>query len=218
MSSILDLLQSDTGKTLIQGLSQKTGNSADQTSGLLSQAMPLILGAMQRNAATPEGAESLKNALNDPRHSGGGVMDMLGGIFGDGAGSPEQLESDGAGILNHVLGSKQTQVENALSQTSGMDMGSVSQIIKMAAPVVMGVLAKQNQSQATASGSNGIGDLIGSVLGGQSGAAGGEQSFIEKILDADGDGSIIDDVAGMVLGGDKKKSGGIGGIIGGLFK
>ncbi|MEP0478902.1 MAG: hypothetical protein ABJD23_01710, partial [Nonlabens sp.] len=93
-----------------------------------------------------------------------------------------------------------------------------SQIIKMAAPVVMGVLAKQNQSQATPSGSNGIGDLIGSVLGGQSGAAAGDQSFIEKILDADGDGSIIDDVAGMVLGGDKKQSGGIGGILGGLFK
>ena len=43
-----------------------------------------------------------------------------------------------------------------------------------------------------------------------------EQSFLESILDADGDGSIIDDVADMVLGNNKKKSG-LGGILGGLF-
>ena len=41
-----------------------------------------------------------------------------------------------------------------------------------------------------------------------------EQGFLEKILDADGDGSIIDDVAGL-LGGSKK--GGLGGLLGGLF-
>ena len=41
---------------------------------------------------------------------------------------------------------------------------------------------------------------------------------IEKILDADGDGSVVDDVAGMLLGGNKSNSGdGIGGMLGGLF-
>jgi hypothetical protein len=43
-----------------------------------------------------------------------------------------------------------------------------------------------------------------------------DQSFLESLLDADGDGSIIDDVAGIVLGGDKKK-GGISDLLGGLF-
>ena len=42
------------------------------------------------------------------------------------------------------------------------------------------------------------------------------QSFLESMLDADGDGSVIDDVAGMVLGGKKGKSG-LGGLLGGLF-
>lgn len=210
MASILDLLQSDLGQTLINGAAQKTGQSSDKTANVLSQAMPLILGAMQRNASTPEGASALNSALSDQRH-GGGVLDMLGGLFGDGAGSPDDLVNDGAGILGHVLGAKQPQVENALSKSSGMDMDSVSQIIKIAAPILMGVLGKQKQAGNI--DQNGIGDLLGSVLG-QSGTH--DQSFIEKILDADGDGSIIDDVAGMVLGGDKKK-GGIGGLLGGLF-
>lgn len=210
MASILDLLQSDLGQTLINGAAQKTGQPSDKTANLLSQAMPLILGAMQRNASTPEGASALNSALSDQRHSGG-VLDMLGGLFGDGAGSPDDLVNDGAGILGHVLGAKQPQVESALSKSSGMDMDSVSQIIKIAAPILMGVLGKQKQSSNV--DQNGIGDLLGSVLG-QSGTH--DQSFIEQILDADGDGSIVDDVAGMVLGGNKKK-GGLGGLLGGLF-
>ncbi|KQC33792.1 hypothetical protein AAU57_10975 [Nonlabens sp. YIK11] len=211
MASILDLLQTEMGQTLIQGAAQKTNTSPDKTANVLSQAMPLILGAMQRNAKTPEGAASLSNALSDSRHNGG-VLDMLGGLFGDGPGSPDDLEQDGAGILKHVLGGKQPQVESAISSSSGVDMQSVGQIIKIAAPIIMGLLGKQKQEQQISQ--NGIGDLLGSVLG-QSGSH--DQSFLTTILDADGDGSIIDDVAGMVLGGDKKKKGGLGGMLGGFF-
>ena len=77
----------------------------------------------------------------------------------------------------------------------------------------MGMIGKQAQQQNVSS-SYGIGDLLGGLLGGNSAAK--EQSFLESILDADGDGSIVDDVAGMVLGGAKKK-GGLGGLLGGLF-
>jgi len=211
MASILDLLQTDMGQTLINGAAQKTNTSTDKTANVLSQAMPVILGAMQRNAKTPEGAASLSNALADPKHNGG-MLDMLGGLFGDGPGSPEELENDGAGILKHVLGNKQQNVESAISTSSGVDAQSVGQIIKIAAPIIMGLLGKQKQEKGIEQ--NGIGDLLGSVLG-QSG--GHDQSFLTSILDADGDGSMIDDVAGMVLGGDKKKKGGLGGMLGGLF-
>ena len=45
-----------------------------------------------------------------------------------------------------------------------------------------------------------------------------QQTLIESILDGDNDGSVIDDVAGMLLsGGGQKKSGGLGGLLGGLF-
>jgi len=211
MASILDLLQTDMGQTLINGASQKTNTTPDKTANVLSQAMPIILGAMQRNAQTPQGAASLSNALADPKHNGG-VLDMLGGLFGDGPGNPEELENDGAGILRHVLGEKQQNIESAVSTSSGVDAQSVGQIIKIAAPIIMGLLGKQKQEKGIEQ--NGIGDLLGSVLG-QSGDH--DSSFLTSILDADGDGSMIDDVAGMILGGDKKKKNGLGGMLGGLF-
>ncbi len=211
MASILDLLQTDMGQTLINGAAQKTNTTPDKTANVLSQAMPLILGAMQRNAQTPAGAASLDNALSGSNHNGG-VLDILGGLFGDGAGNPEDLINDGGGILKHVLGNKQPMVESAISSSSGVDSQSVGQIIKIAAPIIMGLLGKQKQEKGI--GQNGIVDLLGSVLG-QSGEH--DQSFLTSILDADGDGSMIDDVAGMVLGGDNKKKG-LGSMLGGLFK
>ena len=77
----------------------------------------------------------------------------------------------------------------------------------------MGVLGKQAKQNNVNSQSDVTG-LLGGLLGGSDTA--NEQSFLEKILDADGDGSVVDDVAGMILGGGNKKSG-LGGLLGGLF-
>ncbi len=209
MSGILDLLGSDLGKTIINGVAGSTGNDTNKTSSVLTMALPVLMKAMQRNASTSQGAEGLMSALNG-KHDGS-ILDNLGGLFSGGV--DEDVKTDGSKILTHVLGAKQSGVEQVIGQKSGLDAGSVGNILKVAAPILMGVLGKQTRQQNVSS-SNGIGDLLGGLLGGNS--AQKEQSFLESILDADGDGSVIDDVAGMVLGGDKKK-GGLGGLLGGLF-
>ena len=209
MSGILDLLNSDLGKTIINGVSGSTGTDQSKTSSVLTMALPVLMKAMQRNASTPQGAEGLMNALSN-KHDGS-ILDNLGGLFDGGV--DDAVKTDGDKILGHVLGQKRQGVEQVLGQKSGLDAGSVGNILKVAAPILMGVLGKQTRQQSVSS-SNGIGDLLGGMLGGSS--AKQEQSFLESILDADGDGSVVDDVAGMLLGGGKKKSG-LGGLLGGLF-
>ncbi|WP_347926014.1 DUF937 domain-containing protein [Pontimicrobium sp. SW4] len=209
MSGILDLLNSDLGKTIISGVSNQTGQDQNKTSGLLTMALPVLMQAMKKNASTPEGAQGLLGAL-DNKHDGS-ILDNLGGLFGGGVSN--DVMDDGGKILGHVLGNKQRNVENALSQKSGIDAGSVAQILKVAAPILMGVLGKQKREQQVTD-SSGVESLLGGLLKGNSPQQ--EQSFLESMLDADGDGSVIDDVAGMVLGGNKKK-GGLGGLLGGLF-
>jgi len=211
MSGILDLLNGPMGKQLISGVAQQAGQSEDKTSGLLSMALPVLMGAMKRNASTPEGAQGLMSALSG-KHDGG-ILDNLGGLFGGGV--DQSVMDDGAGILGHVLGGKQAGVQNALSQKSGMDAGTIATILKVAAPLVMGYLGKQTRQQ-NVSDSNGIGDLLGGMLGGGSNST-KQQSLIESFLDSDGDGSILDDVAGMVLNSGGQKKGGLGGLLGGLF-
>lgn len=209
MSGILDLLGSDLGKTIINGVAGSTGNDTNKTSSVLTMALPVLMKAMQRNTTSTEGAEGLMSALNG-KHNGS-ILDNLGGLFGGGI--DDEVKNDGQKILGHVLGAKQSGVEKILGEKSGLDASSVANILKVAAPILMGVLGKQKQQQNVNS-SNGIGDLLGGLIGGNS--ADKEQSFLESILDADGDGSIVDDVAGMVLGNASKK-GGLGGLLGGLF-
>jgi len=208
MSGLLDLLSSPMGKQLISGVASQTGQPENKTADVLSMAMPLLLGAMKKNVSSPQGAEGLMNALSS-KHDGG-LLDNLGGLFGGGV--DQSVINDGAGILGHVFGGKQANVENALSQKSGLDAGSVAQILKIAAPLVMAYLGKQ-KAQSNVNDAIGLNSLLGSMLGGQPAQ---NQSLITTLLDADGDGSVLDDVAGMVMGTSKKKSG-LGGLLGGLF-
>ena len=209
MAGILDLLNSDLGKTIISGVSGSTGTDQNKTSSVLTMALPVLMKAMERNASTPEGAQGLMGALSS-KHDGS-ILDNLGGLFGGGVN--EDVKTEGSKILGHVLGNRQQGVEQVIGQKSGLDAGSVANILKVAAPILMGVLGKQAKQNNVSSQSD-LGGLLGGLLGGNE--TQNEQSFLEKILDADGDGSVVDDVASMVLGGNKKK-GGLGGLLGGLF-
>lgn len=209
MAGILDVLNSDLGKTIISGVASSTGTDQNKTSSVLTMALPVLMKAMERNAATPEGAQGLMGALNE-KHDGS-ILDNLNGLFGGGV--DDTIKNDGAKILAHVLGNKQQGVQQIIGQKAGLDAGSVANILKVAAPILMGVLGKQAK-QNNVNSQNDLGGMLGGLLGGNE--AQNEQSFLEKILDADGDGSVIDDVAGMVLGGSKRK-GGLGGLLGGLF-
>jgi len=209
MAGILDLLGSDLGKQIISGVAGSTGQNTSKTSSVLTMALPVLIKAMQRNAATPKGAESIMGALT--KNHDGSILDNLGGLFKGGVDA--NVLQDGGNILGHILGNKQNGVQQVIGQKAGIDASSVGNILKVAAPILMGVLGKQSR-QSNVSSSSGIGDLLGGMLGGNSNKS--EQNFLEQILDADGDGSIIDDVAGMVLGGGKK-SGGLGSLLGGLF-
>lgn len=211
MSGLLDLINSPMGKQLISGVAGQTGQPENKTADVLAMAMPLLMGAMKKNTATPGGAQGLMNALSS-KHDGG-ILDNLGGLFGGGV--DQSVMDDGAGILGHVFGSKQPQVENALSSKSGIDAGSVGQILKIAAPIIMGMIGKQTRQQNVNS-PDALSGLLGGLMGGNS-AANKQQSLIESFLDSDGDGSVIDDLAGMVLSGGNQKKGGLGGLLGGLF-
>ncbi len=210
MAGILDLLNSDLGKQIISGVAGSTGNDSNKTSSVLTMALPVLMKAMERNASSPEGAQGLMGAL-EKKHDGS-ILDNLSDLFGGGV--EESVKQDGAGILGHVLGNKQHGVEQVISQKAGLDAGSVGNILKVTAPILMGVLGKQKREQ-NVSDSGDLTGLLGGLLGGNE--AKNEQSFLEQILDADGDGSVVDDVAGMLLGGSNKKSGGLGGLLGGLF-
>lgn len=212
MSGILDLLNSEMGQELIKGTSSQMGMDSKSTSGALSAAIPLILGGLKNNAASSEGSAQLLGALQNSKHSSGSMLDSLGSILG-GSEIDQDVMEDGGRILGHVFGGQESNAANALSKSSGIDMNSAMNLLKVAAPLVMSYLGRQT-SQNKISDQGGIGDLIGGLLGGQGADMASMASLIQGF---DGNDSSLDDIAGMLTGG-SKSSGGLGGMISDFLK
>ena len=210
MSSILDLLNSSMGKELIQGASQQIGLNKESTSSALGAAMPLILGAMKNNASSSDGASGLLKALGNSNHSSGGMLDNLGSILG-GTQIDENILTDGGNILGHVFGGQENNAANAISKSSGIDLNSAMSLLKTAAPFIMAYLGKKTRSNGI-SDQNGIGDLLGSLLGSDESS---QQNMASKLQSFDKNDFSIDDIASLMNG--EGKSGDILGALGKLF-
>ena len=200
MFSLEDLLGQEQGRAAVDQISQTAGLDPSTTSSVIQTALPAILGGLANNAATPDGAESLNNALE--QHHDGSLLDNLGGlssmIFGGDTQAAPPPQADGGGILGHIFGNSQGQVAQQVSNQTGVSAGQVAQVLMMLAPIVMSYLGRQKQQQGVDSG--GLGGLIGGLLGGQSAAAaGGIEGMATSMLDRDHDGSMMDDIASMAF-------------------
>lgn len=198
-----NLFESQLSDDVLAHLSESTGiGDKEETAKAAKAVFSTMVGAISRNASTPEGAESLANAL-DKDHDGGILNDVMGYITG--SQTPENsATTNGSGILNHVLGDKQEAVTSALSKITNLDSSQLSGLMEKLAPMIMGVLGKTKQESGADSGT--FSNILGSILGSQSGDN-PIMNVVTSIFDKDGDGNVMDDVLG-----DK-----IGGMLGGLF-
>lgn len=202
MFSLQDLLGQQQGDQAVSEISQNVGADNSMVSTAIQYALPAIIGGLANNASTPQGAESLNNALEQD-HTGGGVLDNLGGlagmIFGGGQQARPPRQADAGGILGHILGGSQGAVAQDVSQKSGLNMGQVAQILMMLAPIVMSYLGQKKQQENV--GADGLGGLLGGLLGGGQQQSSGNpmMDMASSMLDRDRDGSSLDDIASMAF-------------------
>ncbi len=206
MFSLQDLLGQQQGTEALQQISGQVGAEPSLVNSAIQAALPAILGGLANNASDPQGAQSLDTALEQD-HDGSilGNLGSLGSMILDQS-TPTPRQGDAGGILGHILGGSQGQVAQEVSQKSGLGMGQVAQILMMLAPIVMGYLGQQKRQQNV--GADGLGGLLGGVLGnalggGQAAAAPSSgnamMDMASSMLDRDGDGSSMDDIASMAF-------------------
>jgi len=212
MSGILDLINSDIGQQFISGTGNQMGLDKNVTSGALSTAIPLILGAMKNNSNSAEGSEQILNALGNSKHSEGSMLDNLGSILGGGS-IDQDVMDDGGKILGHLFGGQENNAASTLSKSSGIDLNSAMNMLKVAAPFIMSYLGKQ-KSQNNISDQGGLGDLLGGLLGGQGGTM---ESMASLIQGFDSNDSSVDDIASLVSGISGSK-GGLGDMLNSFLK
>ncbi len=193
-ASVIDALLPLLEGNNVQQVSRQLGIGEAEAGTAIKAAVPLLVGALQREASSPAGLDSLAGALD--RDHDGSVLDDIGGFLGGGGSA-----AAGAGILGHVLGGRQTNVAASLGKSTGLDAGQVLQLLTMLAPLVMGALGRAKR-QGPAGG--GLADILGGATRQMDQQAPDLMSSLGRMLDTDGDGSAIDDIAsiaGSLFGG-----------------
>ena len=206
-ASLTDELLSQLQGAPLQQIASQLGTNPSQAQSAVAAALPMLLGALGRNAAQPQGAADLFGALQRDHvgraAGGGGLGDLLGSVLGGlGGGGGAGGAADGASILGHIFGGNQQRAEAGLGQATGLG-ANAGQLLQILAPIVMAFLAQRTQAGGMDAGG------LGAVLGRehaqvrQQGGVGGD--LLGSLLDQDGDGQVglgdLIKIGGGLLGG-----------------
>ena len=205
-TSLTDELLSQLQGAPLQQIAEQLGTNPSQAQSAVAAALPMLLGALGRNAAQPQGAADLFGALQRDHvgraAGGGGLGDLLGSVLGGMGGGSVGASADGASILGHIFGGNQQRAEAGLGQATGLG-ANAGQLLQILAPIVMAFLAQRTQAGGMDAGG------LGAVLGRehaqvrQQGGVGGD--LLGSLLDQDGDGQVglgdLIKIGGGLLGG-----------------
>lgn len=153
MSGLVDAVMAQIGGNEIDAIAQQFGLSQNQAQAAIEQTLPLMVGAMAKNAATPDGAAALHTALGD--HEGADLGGLLGGLLGGNAGG-----GGGLGGLGDLLGGALSS-GGAANSGSGGGLGDLGAL----AGAVLGGLGGGGAQADAAPGGGLAGGIGGAILG-----------------------------------------------------
>jgi OmpA-OmpF porin, OOP family len=173
--NLLDLVQSQLGGAAMSQIGKFLGEDESKASAGMAAALPAILGAVMQKGSTESGAQGIMDLLSSGGHDGS-MFDNLGAMLG-GGNSTNNLMNSGSTLLNFFMGNKTQAITDLLINATGLGKGTMGSIMRMAAPMLIGMIGKQvGKSGLNASG-------LMSLLGGQ-------KDFVKAALPA-GMGSLL---------------------------
>lgn len=184
LDGLLDLIP-------VGDIAKQLGIPEDVAEAAVKQVIPTIVGGMAANAQDSAGAKSLEKALNNHANKVPKGKAKIADVD----------TADGEKIVNNVFGSKKTEVVAAVAAnnpSADVTKEIIAKLLPIVAPIVISFIASQFLGQkaapaeqaapapAATATDNGIGDLLGGLLGSSQGQ------------------EIVGSVLGGLLGGGKK--------------
>ncbi|MBY8976608.1 DUF937 domain-containing protein [Rhodobacteraceae bacterium NNCM2] len=207
--SLLNMLQQAQGGQGLGALARQFGLDEQQVNGLAEILAPTIATGAKKRAEQP-----------------GGVEAMLGQMMGENQGrylddptaaAAPEAQAEGEQFLEQIFGSREATQElgQAAAERSGVQPDIVSQLMPAIAAMmqggmqrempdssIQGMMESMNMGGGASQSGGGLMGMIGSLLGGAS--SGGQDGGLDfgalaNMLDADGDGSPLDDILERVM-------------------
>lgn len=213
--NLTDLLKGAAGGDGFGALARQYGATPDQAMGVAQTALPTLSAGLKRMAESPDGLMQLAGMFRDTDAEA--VADAPDA-------APEAAAATGGKFLDTLFGDARPQIEQELAargaERSGLDPSAVGSMLPMIASMILGRFQKSESADEGGLGSlvggllegggasggggalGGLGGLVGAVsgvLGGGSGSSGG-LAAMTAMFDADGDGSITDDLLERFMG------------------
>lgn len=191
MAGFIDEFLQSYGPEVTKQLSSNLNVDQGTVQKLIPKLAPLILSGLKVQKDTQGGDERVDHILN--KYGDASVLNNIQDLI--------QAKSQATTVdpnLGGLLGANGgIQAAQALGKSLNIDASTIMKMIPALAPLLLGYLSKKRDTGGA--GIKGIGSL----------------------LDADGDGSILDDVAGYLMKGgtgatQKRGKGLLGSILGGL--
>lgn len=191
MNNVLDAIFGAQDGNAVDELARDFDLNRSQVSDVVRQVTPAMARGVKRNAEDDNGLSDLIGALKKGNH--GRYVDEPDIL------TRQETVDDGNGILGHIFGSKDVSrnVARHAAEKTGVSDSIIKKMLPVLATMVMGSLAKK------AIGGFGGGNTLDSISGGGSAPArapasqGGMGDILGGFLDADKDGSVLDDLIGM---------------------
>ena len=149
---ITNILGALTDNDAVDAIAKNLKLDSNQVSSVITNALPTLLGAMQKNASTQGGAESLIKALGDHAGNAGNIISNLSGTD----------LTDGNKILSHIFGGNLSSVISGISQKSGVANNMVGSILAAIAPSLLALLGKGQQKIGI--NATGLAGMLGTIL------------------------------------------------------
>lgn len=191
--NLLESLIGSDNEDVVNELAKQLGVGTADARKAAEQLVPALGRAINNNAATDSGLDSLINALDKGDHAS--YLDNPSSL---GQASTQQ---DGNSILGHLFGSKDVSrnIANYGAKQSGLSSVLLKKALPILATLVMSSLSKKllgrgKQSGSVFGGGGNNNDIFGTGV-----ATKQNRGILATFLDSDKDGSIIDDLLSLAV-------------------
>jgi hypothetical protein len=173
--NLLDLIMNDSSSELVGQLAKRAGVSEGEIGNILAQAVPAVSRGMKSKMADENGLSSLLDILKDKQPER--YIEQSAALATD-----KNVVDDGNSILSQIFGNKDTsrEVASRVATKAGSSSGVVKMLLPIIASLAMGALSKKSNAAPA-----------------QTTQSSGMMGMLKDFIDADDDGSIVDDLFTM---------------------
>jgi hypothetical protein len=187
-----------------QEIAAKLGADEGEVNAAIKTLVPALVGGIQHNVA----ADDIDSSTLESDVAKQGESGLL-----DGGVNVDQVDSNqGDQFVARIFGGNDSNaVASALAGGGAGNGDLIKKLLPILAPIVLAYIGKQltknsapAEPQAQSSGGGGLGDVLGSILGGAGGGGGNNPlgSILGSVLGGN-QGGALGDILGGLLGGKK---------------